>query len=60
MLKNESQLLKKENVLELIPVSTATWYRLVKENPILKPIKIGRGSFWKKSIIINYIDGLKS
>jgi len=56
---NENKLIKKEEVLELIPMSSASLYRLIKITPILKPIKIGRGSFWKKSVITNYIDGLE-
>lgn len=59
MSKNiEIILLKKEDVFKLIPVSTATWYRLIKLNPILTPIKLGRGSFWKKSVIEKFINEL--
>ena len=57
-MNNKNALLKKEDVLKLIPVSTATWYRLIKENPELKPVKLGRGSFWKKTVIENFINGL--
>ncbi len=59
MSKNDA-LLRKEDVLKIIPISSATWYRLISDNPALKPIKIGRGSFWKKSVILDYIDGLES
>ncbi|MGB3752171.1 MAG: hypothetical protein WA945_11450 [Arcobacteraceae bacterium] len=60
MSQNENALLKKSDVLILIPVSSATLYRMINENPVLKPLKIGRGSFWKKSVILDFIDSLES
>lgn len=58
--KPTNKLLKLEDVLERIPVSKATWYRIIEKekDKNLKPIKIGRGSFWKKDAIDNYIDSL--
>lgn len=53
---NENRLLKIEQVLNIIPMSVATWYRIVNDNPILRPIKIGRGSFWRTSVIENFIN----
>lgn len=54
------KLLKVKDVLELIPVSKPTWYEIIKSDKKLKPIKIGRGSFWKQSTISMYIDELDS
>ncbi|MDT4328738.1 helix-turn-helix transcriptional regulator [Methylomonas sp. MS20] len=34
-----------------IPVSKRKWYAMVSAGEAPKPIKIGRGSFWKKSDI---------
>lgn len=55
---NESRLLKLESVLEIVPVSKATWYRIVDSKKELKPLKIGRGSFWKESQIKQFVDSL--
>ena len=57
---SKATLLKKTEVLGRVSVSTATWYRMIKENPILKPIKMGRGSFWKESVIETFINELDS
>lgn len=58
--KMEDALLKLEDVQKLIPVSKTTWYELIKNHEKLKPIKLGRGSFWKKSVILEFIDKLDS
>ena len=55
---NESKLLKIESVLKIVPVSKATWYRIVEKKEELKPLKIGRGSFWKESQIKKFVDSL--
>lgn len=57
---NESRLLKLESVLEIVPVSKATWYRIVDSKKELKPLKIGRGSFWKESQIKQFVDSLEN
>lgn len=55
--KFEDKILKIDDVLEIIPVSKATWYRLVKDNKeLLEPIKIGRGSFWRRSSILKLVE----
>ena len=57
---NESKLLKLESVLEIVPVSKATWYRIVENKRELKPLKIGRGSFWRESQIKQFVDSLEN
>ena len=57
---NESRLLKLESVLEIVPVSKATWYRIVDSKKELKPLKIGCGSFWKESQIKQFVDSLEN
>jgi predicted DNA-binding transcriptional regulator AlpA len=57
---NESRLLKLESVLEIVPVSKATWYRIVENKKELKPLKIGRGSFWRESQIKQFVDSLEN
>ncbi len=57
---DESRLLKLESVRKIIPVSKATWYRMIKVHKKLKPIKIGRGSFWREQEIKQLADSLDS
>ena len=57
---NESRLLKLESVLEIVPVSKATWYRIVENKKELKPLKIGRGSFLRDSQIKKFVDRLEN
>ena len=58
-LKGEICLLKLLEALVIIPVSKSTFYRLIKKNPILKQIKIGRSSFWNKYVLLQFIDNCK-
>ena len=46
-------------VLEQIPVSKATLYRLSKKIKLLKPIKVGGSSFWSQNNINDYFESLK-
>ena len=55
---NQIKLYKIEQVLELIPVSVSTWYRLIKKNKELSGKKIGRGTFWSNHQIQKFIEGL--
>ena len=49
---NQDRLLRIRQVIELFPVSRATWYLGVKEGRYPKPIKIGKRSVaWKLSDI---------
>ena len=54
------KLLKIEGVLEIIPMSKSTWYRILKDNKELLPYKIGRGSFWDTDEIERFIRSKKS
>ena len=56
---DESKLLKIQSVLEIVPVSKATWYRIIEGKKELKPLKIGRGSFWKEAQIKIFVDNLE-
>ena len=57
---NESRLLRLESVLGIVPVSKATWYRIVENKKELKPLKIGRGSFWRELQIKQFVDSLEN
>lgn len=59
MNKNENRLLGLEDVLEIIPVSKATWYRLIREGLAPKPVKVSlRRSVWHESKIREFVNGL--
>ncbi len=47
-------------VLEQIPVSKATLYRLSKKIKLLRPIKVGGSSFWSQNNIDYFLQQLKS
>lgn len=58
-LKEKISLVKLLDALVIIPVSKSTFYRLIKKNPILKQIKIGRSSFWNKYVLLQFIENCK-
>lgn len=52
----ESQFLRLSQVLKLIPVSRNTIYSMMAEDRFPKLIKIGRGSFWHKAEVSEWIN----
>lgn len=49
--------LKLEEVLEIVGVSTATWYRMIKKNLAPKPVQISSGrSGWARSEIAAFCE----
>jgi prophage regulatory protein len=52
------ELYKIKELVELLKISRATIYRKVSENEFPKPIKIGRGTFWRKEDITNWLQNL--
>lgn len=56
----DDKFLKIDEVLNIIPISRASLYRLCKEVKLLKPIKIGGSSFWSKNNISIYLQELKN
>ncbi len=53
----EHTYLRERDVLARLPVSRATWWRLVADNPsVLKPIKLGpRVTVWRASQIEAFV-----
>ena len=58
MTKNENtRLLREKDVLKIIPVSKACWWRGVKSGRFPKPVKLGpKTTVWKSSDIQRIID----
>ncbi len=55
----EGGFLRIKQILELIPVSKATWWRGVKEGRFPKAIKMGSCTFWATEDIKNLIEQIK-
>ena len=55
--KMEDRLLRLKEVLEVIPVSRATWYRGVWAGFYPQPEKHGRSSLWRMSALQKVITG---
>ena len=56
----KDKFLRIDAVLEQIPVSRATLYRLSKKINLLKPLKVGGSSFWSQNNIDYFLQQLKS
>lgn len=51
--ENSAGFLRLNQVLQLVPVSSATWWRLVKDGRYPAPVKISdRCTAWRKSDIL--------
>jgi len=57
-IKDPNSLLRYKQVKELVPMCKVTWYKLVKDGKIPKPLKIGRASYWKYADILSFIASL--
>jgi predicted DNA-binding transcriptional regulator AlpA len=56
----KDKFLRIDDVLNQIPVSRATLYRLSKKIKLLKPLKVGGSSFWSQENINTYFKNLKN
>ncbi|MFY9101063.1 hypothetical protein OZY48_08465 [Aliarcobacter cryaerophilus] len=56
----KDKFLRIDDVLNQIPVSRATLYRLSKKIKLLKPLKVGGSSFWSQENINTYFRNLKN
>lgn len=57
--KNTDHLLKIEQVLKILAISRATFYKCINDGILPKPIKLGTASRWRNSDIQNYINSFK-
>ena len=56
----KDKFLRIDDVLNQMPVSRATLYRLSKKIKLLKPLKVGGSSFWSQENINTYFKNLKN
>jgi prophage regulatory protein len=56
----KDKLIKMKDVMDRIPLSRPSIYRLVKEEKFPKYIKIGGGTFWLESDINSWIQNQKT
>ena len=56
----KDKFLRIDDVLNQIPVSRATLYRLSKKIKLLKPLKVGGSSFWSQENINTFFRNLKN
>lgn len=55
---DELKLLRLPQVLELVPVSHMTLYRMIGREEFPAPVKLGRSSAWRYAEIKEWVDGL--
>jgi len=54
-------LLRQKQVLKLIPISSASWWRGINDGKYPKPVKLGpKTTCWKAADIQALIDGLEA
>lgn len=52
-----NELLTCKQVLEIVPLTTSTLYRLMRQNRFPTPLKIGRRNVrWKRSEVLAWLD----
>jgi prophage regulatory protein len=56
---DDIRLLRVEQVLEVVPVSRATLYRMIKQGEFPAPIHIGSLSVWPYSEVQNWVSRVK-
>jgi prophage regulatory protein len=60
MQKDQNSLLRFKQIKEIIPMCKVTWYKLVREGRVPKPVKIGRASYWRYKDILSFVDSLEA
>lgn len=56
----EDFLLRLPEVLKRVPISKASWYRLIQRGEAPKPVHLGNMSVWRASEISAWIASLKA
>ena len=56
----DDKLIRIDEVLEIISIKKTSFYKLIKKEELLKPIKIGGSSLWSYNNIQNFINKIKS
>ena len=60
-LEPETEVIRRNEVLKLVPISVSGLYQKISDGHFPKPIKLGlRAVGWKKSDVLKYLEGLNS
>ena len=60
-LEPETEVIRRNEVLKLIPISVSGLYQKISDGQFPRPIKLGRRAVgWKKSEVLRYLKGLNS
>ena len=60
-LEPETEVIRRNEVLKLVPISVSGLYQKISDGHFPKPIKLGlRAVGWKKSEVLKYLEGLNS
>ena len=60
-LEPETEVIRRDEVLKLVPISVSGLYQKISDGHFPRPIKLGlRAVGWKKSEVLQYLKGLNS
>ena len=60
-LEPETEVIRRDEVLKLVPISVSGLYQKISDGQFPRPIKLGRRAVgWKKSEVLRYLEGLNS
>ena len=60
-LEPETEVIRRDEVLKLVPISVSGLYQKISDGEFPRPVKLGlRAVGWKKSEILQYLEGLNS
>ena len=60
-LENDTEVIRRNEVLKLVPISVSGLYQKISDGNFPRPIKLGlRAVGWKKTEVLQYLEGLNS
>ena len=60
-LEPETEVIRRDEVLKLVPISVSGLYQKIADGHFPRPIKLGlRAVGWKKREVLRYLEGLNS
>ena len=60
-LEPKTEVIRRDEVLKLVPISVSGLYQKISDGQFPKPIKLGlRAVGWKKSEVLQYLEDLNS
>ena len=60
-LEPETEVIRRDEVLKLVPISVSGLYQKISDGQFPRPVKLGlRAVGWKKTEVLQYLEGLNS